>query len=72
MGIVIQFPVRRRREPRASFDVVRVLPAGSYGEHLVLADDHGWLFGNWSSAVAEAVELAAGFGLPISIDLGRT
>jgi hypothetical protein len=71
-AIVIRFP-RAYRPPPPSDEcelplAVRVLPAGSYGEHLVVADGHGWLFGDLTSALREAVALADNLNAPIEID----
>ena len=39
------------------------MPAGSYGEALTVAGDHGWLHPCWdASAVADAFAYAADYG----------
>jgi hypothetical protein len=70
---ILRFPFERvRLTPRMSRDVVRVLPAGSYGETLVVCADQGWLHPDWPSAIADAVAVAAyAGGIPVEIDEGR-
>lgn len=71
MGIVIPFPVRRTRASacRPPFDRVHVLPGDlAWGEWWTIAGSAAWLHGSWSAAINDAVKVAAGFGLPISID----
>ena len=34
---------------------------------LVLCRDHGWLFGNYWQAIAEAAQLARGFGVTVKV-----
>jgi hypothetical protein len=69
-AIIIQFPRPYRHRPpeRCPFDRVRVMPCGDYGEVLVVANAQGWLHGSWASAVDDAVELAADYGLAVSLD----
>jgi hypothetical protein len=64
-AVILPFPVRHRREPRA---VVRVMLAGPYGEALVVADEHGWLHGSWRDAVEDAVAYAVAYG-PAAIQI---
>lgn len=71
MGAIIKFPKIYREPPPPERELplsVRVLPAGSYGEHLVVCNGNGWLFSDLTSALREAVALADNLGAPIEID----
>ena len=56
---ILQFP------PRGPF-TVRVLHEGG-GAWLVICRQHGWLFGSLREALADAAEIAAGFGVAIEV-----
>lgn len=55
---VVRFPTRRAV-------CVWLLRETSSGAWLVLAREHGWLHGDFNSALADARWLAASLGLPI-------
>jgi hypothetical protein len=66
---IVRFPRAYRPPPERELPgSVRVLPAGSYGEHLVVCDGRGWLFGDLTSALREAVAQADELNVPIEID----
>ena len=74
-AIILQFPrhrcrLYRQRPPgRCPFNTVRVLRGDrEWNEWWTIAGSFGWLHGSWRDAVNEAVELAADYGLPISLD----
>ena len=71
MGVIVKFPRAYQPHPEPERELpltVRVLAAGRYGEMLVLADGHGWLFGDLTGALREAVALADNLNAPIEID----
>jgi hypothetical protein len=79
-AIIIQFPRHRcrseqfggqghdrdrgRRRPFNRVDVLR----GEDSEVWVIAGSAGWLHGSWTAAVDDAIEVAAGFGVAVSLD----
>jgi hypothetical protein len=56
---VIRFPARN-----AAAIFVREMPGDGW---LVLARDHGWIHGDYTSAVEDASWLANNFGLPVRL-----
>ena len=56
---ILQFP------PRGPF-AVRVQHDGG-GAWLVISRQHGWLFGSRREALADASEIAAGFGVAVEV-----
>jgi hypothetical protein len=42
---------------------------GEDGEHWAIAGSAGWLHGSWAAAVDDAVDVAAGFGVPIGVEV---
>lgn len=70
MGIVIPLPGRHRCRPpgRRPFDRVHVI-RGEGSEVWTIAGSTGWLHGSFGDAVNDAVEVAAGFGVPIAVEV---
>jgi hypothetical protein len=56
---ILQFP------PRGPFAVC--IQHDSGGGWLVICRQHGWLFGSRRDALADAAEIAAGFGVAIEV-----